>query len=207
MFDDMLIPKRLWPIFKPQLHRLATAAMPYAMVSKNRMQNLYRLWRRVERDGIAGDFVEAGIARGGSALLITLAAMEGGGDRQMWLYDAFGLLDDPVADADEVRRTFYETFALDRERVHIIEALFEDAVPKHPDRPIAFLHIDTGSYEGTHVCFEQLFDKLTPGGWLVLDNYGSVAGCRRATDEQLAKRGLTGGLSRLGKSQAFMRKG
>ena len=108
MLNDRIISKRLLPILKPRLHRLMKRAGPYAMVSRNRMQNLHRLLSRVERDGVAGDAVEAGVARGGSAIVITDTALRSDLDRQVWLYDAFDLIDRPPASYEQVRQTLFD---------------------------------------------------------------------------------------------------
>jgi len=176
------------------------------MVSRNRMQNLYRLLRRVERDRIPGDAVEAGVARGGTAILIATTALRSPLDRQVWLYDAFELRGDYAANYDEVRRTFFETFRFDPKRVHLVRGLFEDTVSQFPNRRISFLHIDAAPYEGVKTCLEVLFRHLSPGGWIAFDNYGSQPGCRRAVDEHLAAHGLSGRLRRFSHAQAYVQK-
>ena len=157
MFDDLIISSKLLPLLKPRLHRLMRLAGPYTMVSRNRMQNLYRLLRRVERDRIPGDAVEAGVARGGSAILIATMALRSSLDRQAWLYDVFELRGRSVATYDEVRRTFYDTFRFDPQRVHLNRGLFQDTIVQFPQRPISFLHIDAAPYEGVSTCLKGFF--------------------------------------------------
>jgi len=62
MFEDVIISKKLIPLFKPRLQKFFRTAKPFSMVSKNRLQNLYRILYRVERDRVPGDMVEAGVA-------------------------------------------------------------------------------------------------------------------------------------------------
>ena len=62
MLEDLIIIKKLIPLFKPRLQKFYKTAKPFSMVSKNRLQNLYRLLCRVERDRVPGDMVEAGVA-------------------------------------------------------------------------------------------------------------------------------------------------
>ena len=56
---------------------------------------------------------------------------------------------------------------------------------------IALLHIDVDVYEPTKVILENLWDKVVPGGVLILDDYGIVEGETKAVDEFFAGQGIT----------------
>jgi O-methyltransferase len=47
------------------------------------------------------------------------------------------------------------------------------------------LRLDTDDYASTRAELEALYPKLTPGGVLMIDDYGHFRGARRATDEFL----------------------
>jgi hypothetical protein len=66
---------------------------------------------------------------------------------------------------------------------------FQDTLPVTPIGPIAMLRLDGDLYESTKVCLEHLFDKIVPGGCLLLDDY-PLPGSRKAWDEFCAARGL-----------------
>jgi hypothetical protein len=53
-----------------------------------------------------------------------------------------------------------------------------------PDR-ISILLLDTDWYESTKIELEVLFERLQPGGVLLIDDYGHWAGCKAAVDEFL----------------------
>lgn len=54
---------------------------------------------------------------------------------------------------------------------------------------IALLRLDTDWYESTKVELDLLWPRLSPGGWLYVDDYGAFQGSRRAVDQWLrAKR-------------------
>jgi hypothetical protein len=61
----------------------------------------------------------------------------------------------------------------------------EDTLPEHAPAEIAVLRLDTDWYEGTRHELEQLYPRLSPGGALILDDYGHYEGARRAVDEYL----------------------
>lgn len=53
---------------------------------------------------------------------------------------------------------------------------------------IALLRLDTDWYESTHHELEHLWERLEPGGALIIDDYGHWAGARQAVDEFFAGR-------------------
>jgi len=209
MFESWILSKKLLPVLKPSLYKIMTSARPYAMISRNRMQSLDRLLHRIERDGVEGDVVETGVARGGSAILLATRALESPLQRDVWLYDAFELFDagdGPCAYFAEVEQLLHETFAFPRDRVHVIRGFFADTLPGHPQKPISLLHLDAGHYDVNKVCLDHLFSRISPGGWLVVDNYGVCPHCRRAVDERLYAEGLDSAVQRFNHTQAFVQK-
>ena len=60
-------------------------------------------------------------------------------------------------------------------------------VAAHGELRIAFLHIDVDCYEPTAAALEHLFERVVPGGVVVFDDYGRVAGASRAVDEFLRR--------------------
>lgn len=61
--------------------------------------------------------------------------------------------------------------------------------PQNLPELIAVLRLDTDWYESTRVELEQLYPRLTPGGVLIVDDYGHWQGARKAVDEFFAARG------------------
>jgi len=203
MFDEWIVSKKLLPLLKPRLSRLINAAAPHSMVSRNRLQNLHRLLRRVDKRGIEGNIVEAGVARGGSAILLASLAMQSPTRRNVWLFDAFELLDDPPALFENVRTTLFEDFGFPDDRVFLFKGLFDDVLDRYPAEPIALLHIDVSLYEPTAACMHHLLPHVASGGVIVFDNYGASEGCARAVDEKLAALESGPSLVRFGHTQAF----
>jgi uncharacterized protein (UPF0297 family) len=58
-----------------------------------------------------------------------------------------------------------------------------DYLAQHPETKAALIHVDVDVYEPTKVILEKLFERLVPGGLLLLDDYAIVAGETRAVDE------------------------
>jgi O-methyltransferase len=79
-----------------------------------------------------------------------------------------------------------------REHVSITKGWFQNTLPLMSAQigPIAVLRLDGDFYESTKVCLDLLYDQVLPGGTVIIDDYGSFPGCRRAVDEFVASRGI-----------------
>ena len=64
----------------------------------------------------------------------------------------------------------------------------EETIPGRAPERIALLRLDTDWYESTRHELEHLWERLEPGGVLIIDDYGHWAGAREAVDEFFAKR-------------------
>jgi hypothetical protein len=74
----------------------------------------------------------------------------------------------------------------------IVKGWFQDTLAAHKSTigAIAVLRLDGDWYESTRCCLVTLFDQVVPGGAVVIDDYGTFAGCRRAVDEFLSERAI-----------------
>lgn len=73
--------------------------------------------------------------------------------------------------------------------VRLHKGLFADTVPTALPSPLAIAHIDCDWYEPTRYCLEQVAERLSVGGAIIVDDYHNYGGCRTATDEFLARAG------------------
>ena len=72
---------------------------------------------------------------------------------------------------------------------NIFETL-PDLLARRPELRIALLHLDMDVYEPTAFALDQLLSRMVPGGLVLFDDYGLVAGATRVADELVAKKGL-----------------
>jgi O-methyltransferase len=95
--------------------------------------------------------------------------------------------DDPWlhAPVDKVRGHMGLT-GYDLDHVHLVPGMVEDTVPKNAPDQIAFLRLDTDYYSSTKVELETMFPRLSPGGILIVDDYGFTEGTRKAVDDYFA---------------------
>ena len=82
-------------------------------------------------------------------------------------------------------------------RCHFVVGKVEETLVDSRPKQIALLRLDTDWYESTRCELEYLFPLLSPGGVLIIDDYGHWEGCRRAVDEYFQKNRITMLLNRI----------
>jgi O-methyltransferase len=186
------------------------ACAPFSMTSLERMYALYKAVLYVIQAKIPGDFVECGVWKGGSAMIIaeTLKAL-GVTDRNIYLYDTFEGMPEPDErdikirtgatgksmwlgnqssggwcniSIEEVTENVLKT-GYPKERFVFVKGKVEDTIPKTIPNAIAILRLDTDWYASTIHEFEHLYPLLSEGGVLMIDDYGSWSGSRDATNK------------------------
>lgn len=171
------------------------------------------------KNKIAGDFVECGVWRGGSAMMMayTLKSL-GVTDRKIFLYDTFEGMSEPTEkDADyrnrsasallnssdklegkniwcyspleEVMENLKRT-GYPMENFVLIKGKVEETIPGQVPKQIALLRLDTDWYDSTKHELEHLYPLLMHNGVLVIDDYGHWKGARRACDEYFSKHNI-----------------
>lgn len=181
---------------------------PYTMLPVNRLYNLYLRAVDVCRRDVPGDFAEFGVAGGGStALLAAVIRRESRRPRTVHAFDTFTGMPDPcehdtlcdgtcaddtgwgagtcAAPVDSVLEVCEAVEVLPMVKVH--EGLFQSTLPEALDRMdrLALLHGDADWYESMRYILEHCYGRVSPGGVVVLDDYGYWEGCTRAVDEFL----------------------
>jgi hypothetical protein len=190
----------------------------HTLVSRERLNALCDIMHTLESDGIDGAIVECGVFKGGASALMT---HESPRERDVILFDSFeglpppGARDGSMAQAkyepgwctsseDDVREIFRQLGCL-TPRVRLVKGWFDQTFPQTRIDRIAVLHVDADWYDSVRVCLDAWFDRIVPGGFLVLDDYGRWKGCTQAADEFLASRQLPP-LSLTGRAGHFLRK-
>jgi Macrocin-O-methyltransferase (TylF) len=99
---------------------------------------------------------------------------------------------------DEVRGNFARFQLLD-DQVRFLKGWFKDTLPGAPIERLAILRLDGDYYQSTMDGLINLYDKLSPGGYVIVDDYGETSwtSCARAVDEFRAERGITEPLIRV----------
>lgn len=96
-----------------------------------------------------------------------------------------GMFADELVNEDVVRANVLSS-GYPEERVHFVRGLVEETIPAHVPERIALLRLDTDWYESTRHEMIHLYPRLSPGGVLIVDDYGHWQGSRQAVDEHFA---------------------
>jgi hypothetical protein len=187
-----------------------------SMLPVARFDNIEYCINSILAEKIPGDLIETGVWRGGATIFMRsmLAALDIN-DRAVWVADSFEGLPEPDADRfpaeakahrgavmakvynhfavslEEVRSNFAAYGMLD-ENVRFLKGWFKDTLPKAPIGALAILRLDGDYYESTMDALANLYDKLSVGGYAIIDDYGedSWTYCRRAVDDFRRERGI-----------------
>ncbi len=211
-----------------EFRELASAIRPYTMLSEARLLSLYTLARRVCEEDLPGNFVECGVAAGGSSgLLAAVLQRHSRQPRRLVAFDTFagmpptgphdthhgrtaddigwgaGTCAAPEASVREICRKLGAEAMLET-----VPGLFSATLPANRQRigEIALLHMDGDWYESTLAILENLFENVVPGGRIQIDDYGHWEGCKKAVDEFAQHRQLHFGLQRIDETGVWFRK-
>lgn len=203
-----------------KFQRIYTKCKDYTMTSKERMFALYKAVEYIINSKIPGDFVECGVWKGGSTMLIALTLLEmKETNRKIYLYDTFTGMSEPteedikVSDKSvralshwkkaqeedfnkwcfsplpEVKNNMYST-KYPKDKIIFVKGKVEETVPKTMPSKIALLRLDTDWYESTKHELTHLFPLVTKNGVLIIDDYGSWAGSKKAVDEYFSNKSM-----------------
>ena len=196
-----------------------------SMIGRKRMRQLQYAAEQVIQEGIPGDFIETGVWRGGACIMLR-AVLEAWvvRDRRVWLADSFAGLPPPdanryPADAGQILHTFpalavsaaavranFARFGLLDEQVRFLEGWFRDTLPRAPIQRLAILRLDGDLYESTIDALRALYDKVSVGGFVIVDDYGIFPCCREAVADFRAARGIVDPIEPIDGSGVFWRR-
>lgn len=169
------------------------------MIGMQRLLSLQWCVETVLAENVPGDLMECGVWRGGASILMrAVLAAHGDATRRVWLADSFAGLPVPntasyPADAGlrldlcpglavpqaEVIRNF-ERYGLLDDRVCFLPGWFKDTLPDAPIDSLAVLRLDGDLYESTIQALENLYPRLSDGGFCIIDDYHDIEACKKA---------------------------
>lgn len=184
--------------------------------SYGRLDQLVYFVKQIFLNSIPGDLVECGVWKGGNCMVIAELLKRQNSEKMIWLYDTFEGM--PKPDNVDVKFTgeraedkwhpgwcrspFQEVEknmkSTDYPYYKMIKGKVEDTIPKEAPEQIALLRLDTDFYSSTKHELIHLYPRLVEGGFLIIDDYHSWQGSRKACDEILPNRNF----KRIGGSNA-----
>lgn len=184
--------------------------MAHTMIGEKRLANVRNLVESVLGNNVSGDFVEAGVWWGGACILMrAVLNVYCVKDRYIWLADSFEGLPSPdeeryLADKgdifhaypelsvslDQIKRNF-EKYGLLDEQVKFLRGWFKGALPTAPIEKIALLRLGGDMYESTMDALSALYERISIGGYVSVDDYNVVEGRKKAVHDFLLSKQLS----------------
>jgi hypothetical protein len=203
---------RDWPIFAQ------------TMIGRRRLDQLQDAVEAVIAEDVPGDLIETGVWRGGASILMrAVLAAHDVDDRTVYVADSFRGLPEPNAERypADAGSTFHiaEQLAIPREeveanfrrygmlddQVRFLEGWFSETLPGVADRTWSVIRLDGDMYESTMDALTNLYPGLSPGGFLIVDDY-SIDSCREAVHDYREANGITGEIEKIDWTGVFWRK-
>lgn len=187
---------------------------PFTQTSVDRLSALCEAVTYVVNNQIPGDMVECGVWRGGSMMAVAyMLLFLNDHSRHLHLFDTFEGMTEPSENdislygdiASELLKNSQKedqnsvwcyaplesveaamlSVGYNAEKIHFVKGKVEDTIPEQAPETIALLRLDTDWYESTHHELNHLFPRLSPGGVIIIDDYGHWRGARKAVDEYI----------------------
>ncbi len=203
-------------------------AVPFAgetMIGLKRLDNVRACVEKVLEDGVAGDIIETGVWRGGCAIFMRgILAAHGVKDRNVWLADSFAGLPEPdlrkypldsfsdlhnqvgLAVSQRQVEDNFRRYGLLDDQVRFLKGWFKDTLPTLTGHSWSVIRLDGDLYQSTIEALENLYPGLSPGGFCIIDDYGSYEACKQAVADYRAAHGIDEEVLDIDGSGAFWRR-
>ncbi len=177
------------------------------MIGLQRLNQFHSALDTIEEEKIPGNILEAGVWRGGSVIFasqyLNVWQVE---QRKVFVCDSFQGLPQPEKefpiDAGAEFHTFgylsvsleqvkdnFASYLVPMENVVFVKGFFSNTLPNLDCGPLAILRLDGDMYSSTIQTLDSLFDKVSPGGFVIIDDW-TLHGARTAVKDFLTSRDL-----------------
>ena len=185
--------------------RIEPFARPATLLSRGQLDLIERCVVSVEERGVPGDFIEAGVWRGGVIILMrALLNAYGITGRKVFAADSFAgipknarAVGDPVdqwpdrwiASLEDVQQNI-KRFGLLDDRVKFVPGFFADTLQGLANETFALMRLDSDSYDSVEESLVYLYPLLSRGGIVIIDDWHLV-GCKQAVLNYRSRHGVT----------------
>lgn len=195
------------------------------MIGFKRLENLEYCCVEAIINNIEGDFLEAGVWRGGATIFMkAILKAYGDSNRKIWVADSFEGLPKPNLEKypadrgdmhfkwdelkvslEEVRSNFLKYDLLD-ENIIFLKGWFKDTLPNAKIEKLAVIRLDGDMYESTWDSLVNLYPKLQLGGHIIIDDYYNNKSCRQAVTDYREKTNISAKIIQIDWTGAFWQK-
>lgn len=210
---------------KRRLEGLDWPAVAHSMTGYKRLQNLTDCVIDVLLNEIEGDMIETGVWRGGSCILMQgLVKAADETHRKVYVADSFeGLpppdeknypadhgdqlfMRDQLGVSLETVRENFNAYGLLDQNVVFLKGWFKDTLPALDAEKFAIVRLDGDMYESTIQALDALYPKLSVGGYLIVDDFGAVEGCRAAIADYRTENKINDEIVKIDSTGVFWKK-
>ncbi len=203
-FDETIMRERFQDLLEDEFWEICGDVWEYTCLSLPALYNLYSACTYVAQKNIPGDIVECGVFFGGSIMMAahTMERAQALKNHRVVGIDTFtgfvkrsdhdiSFSGKEICKPNKHAHDFYDnananirSVPCDQSRVEVVRGdVFQVLTPTIKDRQIAILRLDTDSYDTTKFELEAAWDHVSPGGIVIIDDYGYCLGARKATDD------------------------
>ena len=195
---DLCLDGQKWPRFG------------YTMLGLRRLDNVQQAIEDILERKVPGDLIETGVWRGGCTIFMrAILKHYGVTDRTVWVADSFQGNPKPNtavygeyagwdlseeecfrASLEEVKANFARFGLLDQ-HVQFLKGWFRDTLPNAPIQKLALLRLDGDLYESTMDALRALYHRVSPGGYVIVDDYHDWPSCKKAVEDFRRDKGIT----------------
>lgn len=181
----------------------------HTMIGLKRLDNLQFCVEDALANDVPGDLIETGVWRGGATIFMrAILKAHDATNRRVWVADSFeGLpppepekypadegdthyrLEDLAISFEQVESNF-KRYGLFDDQVRFLKGWFSDTLPEAPIEKLAVARLDGDMYGSTMDALTNLYPKLSVGGYLIVDDYSAVPGCRKAVHDYRETHGI-----------------
>lgn len=179
----------------------------HTMIGIKRMENIEYCISKVYENNIDGDFIETGVWRGGACIFMAGLNKIYNMNRKIYVADSFTGLPDPdpkypidtyyrgevydylKVSEEQVRENFKRYDLLD-DHVIFIKGYFEHSLKGINIDKLSILRLDGDMYSSTIQVLDELYDKVSIGGFIIVDDFGGKE-CKQAICDFRTSRNIT----------------
>ena len=200
--------------------KIERLSQPLTLLNKDQLDLIEKAILSIEERRVPGDFIEAGIWRGGAIILmralIDAYSLDG---RRVFAADSFAgipknvrAVNDPVdewndrwvASLDEVQRSI-DRFGLLDEKVLFVVGFFEDSLKHLAGERFSLVRLDSDSYDSVETSLEHLYPITSKGGIVIIDDW-HLPGCKMAVLDYRERYGITDQIQEYGANAYWVKR-
>jgi len=195
-----------------------------SMIGQKRLDNIQFCAENIIKNNIEGDFIEAGVWRGGAAIFMKAILKTYGVEKKVFVADSFDGLPKPDTDnypadkGDEEYKWDYLRISLEQviesfkrfnlfdDKVIFRKGWFRDTLKTEKINKLALVRLDGDMYESTWDGLISLYPKLENGGFLIIDDYWNNESCRKAVNDYFLDNNITKQIVKIDWTGAYVQK-